>query len=419
MAISRITKLINERTGAQTLGQSRDARRIRLNIALNGGEPNKRAVMAHTATTLGLRTFTGPVFIYGDPRVPGVRGDALGDQLVELAEVYGEPERLQWGSGTPRDGVTLSIGGTTGDFIADAAGWVSGINSPLPAHLPAEAPAGVFAVSCTFAQLFNRTIFGIGSRHSWTFCVRELCVGPPLPTEHKPTPKDIGSAAVLGAGAIGSALAYTLWLSDWIGDLEILDRDAYDEPNLETTCLIGREHVVRCLPKAPALAAAAARPGLSARGNRLEVTASSPELNAPRSTFICAVDNPETRRMLDSVAADVLLNGAVGGSARDSGQVLFSRHGTSDPLLSTLYRERPAPPPHAPRSSHFPEEVRDECSRVSYEGVAAAAPFIATATAAMLAAACVGASRGAPNYLKLDLFGLQDRVDSRWDPRRA
>jgi molybdopterin/thiamine biosynthesis adenylyltransferase len=418
MAISRITKLINERTGAPTLGESRDARRIRLNISLNGGEPNKRAVMAHAATTLGLRTFTGPVVIHGDPRIPGVRGDALGDQLLELAKVYGEPERLQWGSGSPADGVTLSIGGTAGDFIANAAGWVSGINSHLPAHLAAEAPASVFAVSCAFAQLFNKTIFGIDSRHSWTFCVRELCVAPPLPTEHKPAPKDIGRAAVLGAGAIGSALAYTLWLSDWTGHIEILDRDSYDEPNLETTCLIGREQVVRCLPKAPALAAVAARPGLSARGQPVEVTASSPELLAPWSTFVCAVDNSETRRMLDSVAAEFLLNGAVGGSARDSGQVLFSRHGRSDPLLSTLYRERPPAPPHTPTSSHVPEEVRDECSRVSYEGVAAAAPFIATASGAMLAAACAGAPSGAPNYLKLDLFGLQHRVDRRLAPRR-
>lgn len=419
MAISRIDKIINERTRSPSLAQSRDARGLRVNLVLSEIEPNKLAVMSHVATTLALRVFTGPVYLYGNPDGPGVHGGTLGSQLAQMATSFGAPERIRWNPGSRLDGPTLFIGGTVGDFIADAAGWVSGVNSPLPRDLPAEAPACVFAVSCAFAQLFNKSLFGVDSPHPWTFSVRDLRVAPPAPPAYALTPIDFGRAAVLGAGAIGSAFAYTLWLSTWTGSLEIYDRDAYDEPNLETTCLIDQEHVVRCLPKAPALATAAKRRGLHTTGYQVDITASSPELAAQRTTFVCAVDNPETRRLLDSVAADILLNGAVGGSARDSGQVLFSRHGPTDPPLSVRYRERPAGDQVGIDAAHVPQEVEDACSRVAYEGVAAAAPFIATTTAAMLAAACVDIPEEAPNYLKLDLFGLQDRVDSRRDPRRT
>jgi molybdopterin/thiamine biosynthesis adenylyltransferase len=417
MSVSRIDKLVHGHTGAPSLAQTRSSRNVQFNIVLHDIEPVKRAVMAHVATTLGLRCFTGPVWLYDDPGATGIwphRGP-LRKLILESAAAYGHPERIRWTSGTPSEGITLHIGAEAGgEFVADAAGWVAGVNTELPKRLPAEVPASVFAVSCTFAQLFNKTLLGRERRHPWTFSVRDLAAGVDAPAAHTLAAIDCGQVAVLGAGAIGSAFAYTVWLSNWTASLDIYDRESYDEPNLETTCLIGNDHVVQCRPKAPALAEAASRPGLRVAGHQVEIRRDSPELDIQRSTFVCAVDNPETRRILDSTRADLLLNAAVGGAVLDAGQALFTRHGVADPALSKRYPERTPVATQNRPDARLPEEVQDDCSRVAYEGVATAAPFIATATAAMLAAACAEIPPDAPNYLKLDLFGLQDRVDRRF-----
>lgn len=415
MHVSRIDKLLNARTVEPSLERSRQSRSVPLAIVLHDLEPVKRAVMAHVATTLALRCFTGPIYVYGDRRVLGVESQpgTLGDQLLDSAAAFGETARIQWRDGSPSGQPTLHIGGgAEAGFVANAAGWVAGVNTWLPGGLPAEVPASVFAVSCVFAQVFNRTLLGGGRAHSWTFSVSDLAAGVDAPSAYTLASVECGQVGVLGAGAIGSAFAYALWLSDWTASLDILDGDHYDEPNLETTCLIGKEEVMRCRPKAAALAEASTRSGLRTSGRHVVVERGSPELDIPRSTFVCAVDNPETRRILDSTRASLLLNGAVGGAAHDAGLVLFTRHGATDPPLAERYPERSVGP--AEQASHIPVEIPDDCSRVAYDGIATAAPFIATATAAMLAAACARAPPpDAPNYLKLDLFGRQDRIDRR------
>ncbi len=418
MRVSRVDKLLNVRMAAPSLALSRQSRSVPLAIVLHDLEPVKRAVMAHVAATLALRCFTGPILVYGDPRAVGVGSQhgTLGDQLLESAAAFGEAGRIQWRDGSPSSQPIIHIGGAGAEFVANAAGWVAGVNTWLPGYLPAEVPASVFAVSCVFAQVFSKTLLGGGHAHSWTFSVSDLAVGVDAPAAHTLASIECGQVGVLGAGAIGSAFAYTLWLSDWTAGLDILDGDSYDEPNLETTCLIGKDQVMRCRPKAAALAEASTRSGLRASGRHVVVDRGSPELDIPRSTFVCAVDNPETRRILDSTSAGLLLNGAVGGAARDAGLVLFTRHGAADPLLSERYPERKVVAGPIDEAARVPVEIRDECSRVAYDGVATAAPFLATATAAMLAAACAEVPPGAPNYLKLDLFGRQDRVDRRLLP---
>jgi hypothetical protein len=276
-------------------------------------------------------------------------------------------------------------------------------------------------VSCSFAQVFATSVLGKARHEQWTFSVRDHRADVEVPTPYDPAPLDLGHVGLLGAGAIGSAFAYTLWLSHWTASLEIFDRETYDEPNLETTCLIHREHVRKCAPKAIALADVTRRPGLTVEGFRATIGPHSPELTVARRFFICGVDNPQTRRVLDQTRTEALLNGAVGGSAFDAGHVLFTRHGVTDPPLSARYplRERP---PVASASGHMPIEIRDECSRVPYEGVSVAAPFIAVASGAMLAGACAaevnGLPRGdRPNYVKLDLLGLQHKLISRNDSR--
>src|SRR2546423_1764179 len=151
MQVSRIAKLVNEITRAPSLASSAKARALPFNIVLSAKlEPAKRAVMTHVATTLALRCFTGPFLLHGDPRSPGlpaVAGD-LGEAIAAASRAFGTPQRIHWATGTPCAGPVLRIGAAapgTG-HVADAAGWVAGVNIEMPSAVPAEAAAGAFAV---------------------------------------------------------------------------------------------------------------------------------------------------------------------------------------------------------------------------------------------------------------------------------
>jgi hypothetical protein len=144
----------------------------------------------------------------------------------------------------------------------------------------------------------------------------------------------------------------------------------------------------------------------------VEVSSNSAELRERRDLFVCAVDNSETRRALDAVSAPFIINAAVGGSRLDAGHVLMSRHGPDEATLSSLYPDR-GDGGGSNADDSAPQEVQDACSRVAYAGVSLAAPFIATAAAALAMTECgrrVLRDDTGPNYLKLDVFGKQQAL---------
>lgn len=419
MKVSRVSKLVNDVTEARSLRESDTARAVPFSLVLSDAHPAKIATMAHVAVMLALRCFTGPVRVYGDARraTELSTGGTLGEYLGRIADAYGAPHRLEWAAGAPGSGPILHLGrGPSSGFVADAVGWTAGVNTVLGPQVDAEVPACVFAVSCVFAQLFGGTLLGRPRQHAWTVSLRNITGHTEIAGAYTREAIDCGDITLLGAGAIGSAFAYLLWLSEWSARVVVVDRDSYDEPNLETSCLIGRDHVRRCLPKAPALAECMRRPGLEATGRVEEVSAGSPVLGLKQRFFVCGVDNPETRRELDAHGSSWLLNAGVGGSSRDAGHVLYSRHGAGDPLLSTHYPARGGDVgglTEVPEGGHVPQEMAEECSRIPYQGVSAAAPFVATTAAALIATACAGGVDSMPRYVKLDVLGLQDRMDIR------
>jgi hypothetical protein len=230
-----------------------------------------------------------------------------------------------------------------------------------------------------------------------------------------PAELDVGRLALLGAGAIGNGVAFVLDASGWTADLTVIDGQAYEEPNHETSVLISPSEACLERRKAKVLADLVRRPGLAARGEDKIVTATSRFLAEPFDTFLCAVDNPETRRMLDGVRARSLLNAGVGAARSDAGHVVWSRHEPGDPPLSSRYGAgalsvaTPRPAARAPRDL-------DQCSRVAYDDVSLAAPFMGLAAGALLVAGCVPQARhrtGAVRHLTFDLLKLQAAMQAR------
>jgi len=278
-------------------------------------------------------------------------------------------------------------------------------------------PAAAFAIACGFGKLFAKML-GAGpdvSGEQWDFSLLTLSPASGVDERTIAAELDIGRVTLIGAGAIGSAFAFVVKMSGWRCRLGIVDPQPYEEPNHETTLLISKNDALSHLPKAKTLAALVSVGAVAADSLEEYVGPGHAVLQREHDVLVCAVDNPETRRILDDACCGVLLNGAVGGSGLDAGLLLWTRHAEGDPELASLY---PSGTDEPTSNTPLPTDV-DECSRVLYEGVALAAPFMALATASLLAAACAHRVLGAPPvqlYLQFDLLELQSKYSER---RRA
>ncbi len=412
MSVSRLDKFLRERGKTASLAEARSVRErsIELTVA-NGASPH----LLRSAIALAVRCFTGAVHLVVDNE----DGDAT-LVAIEEARTYGAEARIKIGSGA-EPVVRLGLGKPVDGVFVDASGPVAYVNKLATSNGPAWPPAAAFAVACGFGKLFARML-GLDRNiyeEPWDYSLLTLTAPAPGDQGAVPAELDVGKVVLIGAGAIGSAFALVLKMCGWRCELCIVDPQAYDEPNHETTLLISKGNALACLPKAKTLARLVA--GGSIRAHPLEerVGPGHAVLATRCDVLVCAVDNPDTRRILDNAACDVLLNGAVGGSGLDAGLVLWTRHVQGSPTLASLY------PDVAETTSNTPpptEVAGDECSRVAYEGVALAAPFMALASASLLAAACAHRALGAlpaPRYLQFDLLELQSKYSERRRPSES
>lgn len=405
MNISRPDKYLRELLGTSTLAEARTLRQRDLELMVSD---RTSIVMGRAAVALGLRTFQGSILVRGKAN------PALAAGMCAEATEYGQPERLRFNTVAPAPYV-LGLGcapANDAPFV-DASGWNAATNVLLPPGRT-TAVADAFAVAAGFAKLFA----GIVGRPSsviseqWRYSLRDLSSRPG--TVSAVAHLELGEIALIGAGAIGSAVAFVLRHSGWGGHLRIYDDERYDGPNHETTLLISREDALRQRRKAETLAARAQREGLRTTGFHTRVGAGHEVTREQLSAILCSVDNPETRRDLDGTHADVLLNAGVGGARVDAGHLLYSVHARAGIRLSDLYR---APNQSLAAVTNAPQEAAsDECSRIAYGRVAAAAPFMALGAGALLVAGIARQVLGdtpAPNYIKFNLLGLLERHQSQ------
>ncbi|MFN3330598.1 MAG: hypothetical protein ACK419_06715 [Pyrinomonadaceae bacterium] len=126
--------------------------------------------------------------------------------------------------------------------------------------------------------------------------------------------------------------------------------------------------------------------------------------------FICAVDNGETRRVLDDVNAKVLVNAGLGSHRYDAGFLLWSQHGKVGKRLSELYAVEP--PSSDEEVESVPEEFEEKCSRLNYREVSLSMPFVALAASSLLIASLFHSDRRGlkPSLVQIDLFGRQQKI---------
>ena len=348
-----------------------------------------------------MRCFTGNTNVRG---AEGRLAQALAHGLQDEAAEYGCVDRLVLdGAAT---GVSLGLGCSVGDTFVDPRGWFVSVNEASGMGGAVSAPAAAFAASAGVAKLFAALIGRDSAvlRESWTAPMLDLAIDYPGASASL----DLGRVMVIGAGAIGSGFAHVLRNSPWRAHVVLVDKQRYDEPNHETTLLVSKETTNRQAPKAAALAERLRSTSVSVEPVEAKVDEGHALLTRPVDALVCAVDNPELRCLLDDTAARVVFNAGVGGTREDAGMVLWTRHTRGELPLSAHYRRQVEP--SGTVEGGPTDVVTDECSRISYQQVSLAAPFLGLAAGALLAAGLVQEALGieAPaNYMKFDLLGLQ------------
>lgn len=386
MSVSRISKAIAQIVRAENFGDVEGLRNKDIDIVCSLDDPGT-FVMARAAAALGLRCFTGQLRIHID-RHNSPNRDRLEAVVTEEAIIYGATDRICF-SGKAKGPWQLGINKplSTGPY-ATASGWWVGINCSAGDLTDFVTPAHVFAISAAMAKLFGAAVLNQTDyiRENLRLSLWDFSQSGQGPAPITPSPSHC-DIDLIGAGAIGSAFAYTLALLGWEAKLNVFDFDTYEDPNHETTMFLGYKDALKLPKKAVHLSKMLKGSSVEAAPFVTKITAPTALSQNWDSILVCAVDNPETRRLLDSATIKLLLNGAVGGTPHDAGWVLWSRHSTGDPPLSQFYSKDDEEIDTL--GTHTPKDVAaDDCTRMGYHGVSLAIPFVSLAAGALLAMGC-------------------------------
>jgi hypothetical protein len=360
---------------------------------------------------LALRCFKGRIRIHALKPSLAV-STAFRETLEVQARKFGEAHRIDFAP-SECGPWRLALGcATDGAVLADACGWTARINGVFKQRSSAAPPALTFAVACAFAKLFNHAILGV-SKHAaetWDFCLIRFLSNANNPLVYAEDVQ-IGRVGLLGAGAIGSAVGYVLSLSGWSGKLDVIDFDTFEGPNLETCIMADAKSVNVPLRKAQGLVNSLAKHPIVASEKQCKVTANEQLSSEEWDAFICAVDNPETRRLLDTLNTRILINAGLGATKADAGWILWTRHSKGDQALSEIYRE--IPKGSDDEAADVPEEFQEKCSRMNYRGVSLSLPFAGLVAGSLLVAGLCQHATGATTdvtFLQVDLFAKQQRM---------
>lgn len=231
-----------------------------------------------------------------------------------------DPDRRLHHGMPPGDALHLHIGtdSSIGDIAAVADGHGVRLRRrghPFPPHAGLATGLGAVITAATLTGEAFKTIVPVApTRHrivnSLDFCPVSLdapCTPAPVP--------HLDRVALIGGGAIGTAITLILRTLEVHGDLVAVDPETFDEPNVTTYSLGSRADAARALAKVDLLAREL--PGVDVR--RLQGTArdlivaiDKKTVPMPRVVF-GGVDSAEARHEIAALHADLTLDGSTGG----------------------------------------------------------------------------------------------------------
>lgn len=137
------------------------------------------------------------------------------------------------------------------------------------------------------------------------------------PHEQAPQHLHVERLALIGAGAIGTAVALVLDALEATGELTVVDRQIFEPPNVITYSLGTDQDAAARLPKVDIVKAALQRMNVRhVHGTVDDFIAQIDAGNKPMpKTVLGAVDNIAARHDLQRVYADLVLDGGTGGRA--------------------------------------------------------------------------------------------------------
>lgn len=419
MGINRVDKYLREQMNLSSLDAARGLRGRAASVVI-GTRPLSRAdIMVDAAVCLLLRCFTEDVWIdFGsdggvDPKMSEV---IVGRARRESVRVSGR-DRILVGK-APLEAIRLGVGAPLlGEVWVDAAGWDAAVNRPAPSEEPPLAASACLAAALGVAKLFGAHFIGNPkcAEEEWAFSLWSMRAIESQPAGTPLGERSLGKIGILGAGAIGSAIAFVLERSEIGGEVVVIDDEHYEEDNVDTTMMLSRLAAVSGVEKAQYLAGELRRDGLNAVPHKERVNARSEVLRQPFDFFFCGVDNAETRRELDAVRAKLVINAGVGGTKLDAGHLIISLHNEQRGPLSRLYpgsvtEGSPATEPQGQ------VDGANLCSTIPYKNATMAAPFVALASAALAVGMAMREGREHRDelrVLKVDVLGQQSLMDRR------
>lgn len=419
MGINRVDKYLREQMSLSSLDAARGLRGRAVSVVV-GTRPLSRAdILVDAAVCLLLRCFTGEVWIdFGSDG----GGDSekleviVGHAREESVRVSGR-DRILVGK-APLDAIRLGVGASlSGEVWVDAAGWDAAVNRPAPSEEPPLAAAACLAAALGVAKLFSAQVIGNPkcAAEEWAFSLWSMRASETKQAGAPLGERSLGKIGILGAGAIGSAIAFVLERSSMGGEVVVIDNEHYEEDNVDTTMMLSRLAAISGVEKAQYLAGELKRDGLNAVPHKERVNARSEVLGQPFDFFFCGVDNAETRRELDAVRAKLVINAGVGGTKLDAGHLIVSIHSEQRGLLSRLY---PGSVAEGSPATELQGQVdgANLCSTIPYKNATMAAPFVALASAALAVGMAMREGREHHDelrVLKVDVLGQQSLMDRR------
>ncbi|MBM0227022.1 ThiF family adenylyltransferase [Micromonospora sp. ATA51] len=252
----------------------------------------------------------------------GRLGDDLLDQVVSIAAGI-DPERPITVGAAPPDALHVQVG------VDHAAAHLSGVPDGHGTHIrrpgqpfPKLRYAGSGLGSVLTAAMLTGEIFKTvtalrpGSHRrieALDFCPVRLF----SPHEQAPQHLHVERLALIGAGAIGTAVALILRALEATGEMTVVDRQIFEPPNVITYSLGTGQDAAARLPKVDIVEAALQHMNIRrVHGTVDDFIAQIDAGHKPMpQSVLGAVDNIAARHDLQRIYADLVLDGGTGGRA--------------------------------------------------------------------------------------------------------